>query len=128
MKNTNTNTLFLTEAMESLIKETINNSDNYLTYDEKSDCFYGEIYADYRDEFSDEDMSKILNSDSPQEWFNETLYEMYFDYECELKDDVIQFIINELEDSEEMGYVNFKDYCNENSLSEIGRASCRERV
>ena len=80
MKNTNTNTL--TEAMKSLIKETINNSDNYLTYDEKSDCFYGEIYADYRDEFSDEDMSKILNSDSPQEErFNETLYDMYVDYE-----------------------------------------------
>ena len=116
MKNTNTNTL--TEAMKSLIKETINNSDNYLTYGKKANCFYGEIYADYRDEFSDEDMSKILNSDFPQERFNETLYEMYFDYEWELKVDVIQFVINELEDNEEIGYVNFKDYCNENSLND----------
>lgn len=113
----NTNALFLTEAMESLIKKTIKKSDHYLTYDEKSDCFCGEIYADYRDEFLDENMAKILNSDFPQERFYEIMFDSYFDYEWELKADVIQFVINELEDNEEMGYISFEKYCHENGLS-----------
>jgi hypothetical protein len=117
MKNTNTNTLFLTEAMENIIKETIKKSDYYLTYDEKSDCFCGEIYADYRDEFSDENISDILKSNCPQERFNGIMFDSYFDYEWELKADVIQFVINELEDNEEIRCAEITDliqaYCDE---------------
>jgi hypothetical protein len=113
----NTNTKFLTATMINKIKETIKKSDNYLTYDEKSDCFYGEIYADYRDEFSDENISDILKSNCPQERFNEIMFDSYFDYEWELKSDVIQFVINELEDNEEIRCAEITDliqaYCDE---------------
>ena len=122
----NTNTKFLTATMINKIKETINNSDYYLTYDEKSDCFYGEIYADYRDEFSDENISDILKSNCPQERFNEIMFDSYFDYEWELKADVIQFVINELEDNEEMGYISFEKYCHENGLSNDSIKSHKE--
>ena len=113
----NTNTKFLTATMINKIKETIKKSDYYLTYDEKSDCFYGEIYADYRDEFSDENISDILKSNCPQERFNEIMSDSYFDYEWELKADVIQFVINELEDNEEIRCAEITDliqaYCDE---------------
>ena len=126
MNNTNVKTL--TESMENKINEVIQKSDNYLTYNKKENVFYGEIYADYRDELSDGQMADILNSDFPQERMDETIDEMYSSYEWELKNEVIQSVVEEIEEDRdgELGYISFEKYCHKNGLSDDSIAAYKE--
>lgn len=58
--------------------------------DKKDGCLFYEIYADYRDEISAKTAIKILESEDPENAFDEELYECYFDsqsdYELELQE------------------------------------------
>lgn len=64
-------------------------------------CFYGEIYADYRDEIDEKTAGQILQTDDPEESFAEKLTEWYQDYEWRLKDDLCNEILSMLENNKE---------------------------
>ena len=55
---------------------------------EESGMFHSEIYADYRDEFSDETVLQICRSEAPRETFDEKIFEAFenteWDCECDL--------------------------------------------
>lgn len=65
-----------------------------------NDHFSIEIYADYRDEISDETVTSILESDDNQNSFYEAIFNMYMDYAEELRCNAIESIICLLQDDD----------------------------
>lgn len=59
---------------------------------DKSGMFYSEIYADYRDEFSNETVLKICRSDMPREAFDEEIFEAYENAETDCENELLQKI------------------------------------
>lgn len=55
----------------------------YLTYSKDEDIWRGEIYADYRDELSDAQITKILQSKSPREEMFGVIGDAYIDADWE---------------------------------------------
>lgn len=83
------------DRMIELIRTTIEGHHN-LYLDKEGDEYRGEIYADYRDEMDSKTAIEILNHKNPLEHFWDVLSEWYMDYECELKDEAINYIREEL--------------------------------
>lgn len=74
--------------LRSEIISAIENSKNfYLTKDERG-CYYGEIYADYRDHMDGSTAIKILNSPSPMDAFYETMNDWYLDAEWSYRKEI----------------------------------------
>ena len=63
--------------------------------------YYFEIYADYRDEFEDKSITKILESNDPYEAFYEKLMEGYVEAEDEGYHEIIESIIESLKDEDD---------------------------
>ncbi len=59
---------------------------------EESGMFYSEIYADYRDEFSDETVLQICLSEVPRETFDEKIFEAFENAECDCECDLLKKI------------------------------------
>lgn len=59
---------------------------------EESGMFHTEIYADYRDEFSDETVRKICRSEAPRETFDEKIFESFENAEMEYENDLLEKI------------------------------------
>lgn len=88
---------------------------------EGSGMFHTEIYADYRDEFSDETVRKICRSEAPRETFDEKIFESYENAEMEYENDLLEKIreqeeiaaaleSGELDDDELTDYVREHHY------------------
>ncbi len=75
---------------------------------EESGMFHTEIYADYRDEFSDETIRKICRSDVPRETFDEQIFESYENAEMEYENDLLKKICEreEISAALESGSIN----------------------
>jgi len=86
------------------IKEVID-VHTYLRTDDNGN-YYGEIYADYRDEFDESTIVDIFNSDNPRDSFYEKLD--FFDCECDYKDDVVNEIEEHFNDDDKAP--DFKKY------------------
>lgn len=54
--------------------------------------FHTEIYADYRDEFSDETVRKICRSEAPRETFDEKIFESFENAEMEYENELLEKI------------------------------------
>ena len=74
----------------------------------ESGMFHTEIYADYRDEFSDETVRKICRSEVPRETFDEKIFESFEDAEMEYENDLLKKIREreEIADSLESGEID----------------------
>ena len=59
---------------------------------EESGMFHTEIYADYRDEFSDETVRKICRSEVPRETFDEKIFESFENAEMEYENELLEKI------------------------------------
>lgn len=55
-----------------------------------------EIYADYRDEMSDKTACEILGSSDPEQAFWEKMDEWYFDYESEVRSELVKKVEDKL--------------------------------
>jgi len=55
---------------------------------DKDGIFYTEIYADYRDELSDQELQNICRADDPREAFDEQIMENYENCECECESEL----------------------------------------
>lgn len=88
----------MAEKMELAISEALESSKKYLRQDEGGE-WYGEIYADYRDEMDDKTALEILGSDDPELAFWEKLQEWYMDvkwqYRKELEDEIREMLTAE---------------------------------
>lgn len=84
--------------MESAITDALESSEHYLRKDEGGE-YYGEIYADYRDEMDSKTAIEILGSDDPYLAFFDKMQEWYMDvewqYRKELEDEVMGKLIAE---------------------------------
>jgi hypothetical protein len=69
----------------------------YLTRD--GNTFYGEIYADYRDEMQDKTAIEILESKYPMETFYDKMFEWYMDTDVDYKDEIEKDVRSFLEDN-----------------------------
>ncbi|MBQ6403313.1 MAG: hypothetical protein IJI27_05355 [Oscillospiraceae bacterium] len=72
-----------------------------LKEDKAGDCFYGEIYSDYRDEIDEKTAGEILKSEDPDTAFEEKLDSWYGDYEWRIKDDLCNEIQAKLENDKD---------------------------
>ena len=82
------------ESLKSRIKEIIEdnerpNNDNGI-----------EIYLDYRDELSKDDLHKIMTEDNPREYFNQMMDDILMDYTDYARDNLEETIINNLSEEE----------------------------
>lgn len=87
----------LTEKSIQRIK-TIIEKHCYLKYDEKNDCYIGEIYADYRDGLEKSTIKEIFEAKNPKDKFYEMMDDWYIDSEFDYKDEVIKEIENYFDD------------------------------
>lgn len=62
---------------------------NYHEFDEETKCFFDEAYTDYEDRVSDKDLGKVLDSDDPEQAFEEMLWNCYTDCEWQYRDDIV---------------------------------------
>ena len=69
------------------IKEIIENSTSMI-FNSEREYFECEIYADYNDEISYDNVNEWLKQSNPREAFFESLYEWYSDSETELREDI----------------------------------------
>ena len=82
------------ESLKSRIKEIIAdnerpNNDNGI-----------EIYLDYRDELSKDDLHKIMTEDNPREYFNQIMDDITMDYIDYARDNLEETILNNLSEEE----------------------------
>jgi hypothetical protein len=88
--------------MNDKINEALKNS-GAVSIDESGE-FYVKIYADYRDEMSDETIAKILNAEYPEDALNEELAECYADADMyvfgEAKDKTMKYLHKTYPDEE----------------------------
>lgn len=88
--------------MNEKITEALNNS-SAISIDENGD-FYVEIYADYRDEFDDETIAKIISADDPEDALFEKISEAYADGDMDiyhnLRDEVVNYISDKYPDDD----------------------------
>lgn len=63
--------------------------ENYHEFDEESKCFFDEAYTDYDDYVSDKDLGKVLDSDDPEQAFEEMLWDCYTDCEWQYRSDIV---------------------------------------
>lgn len=86
----------------SHVKEII---EGHLYLDKDGDCYYGDIYADYRDKLSFDSIKKIVQSDNSME----TFYDQFYVIECE--DCEYSFILNTIRDHWDYPkYGNFEEH------------------
>lgn len=88
--------------MNDKVKEIIDKEiDNYCWKD-KSNYYYIEIYADYRDELNDNQIKKILECDTKEEsqqMFDEIIWDCYSDYGYDYYEELFKNIERELDDN-----------------------------
>lgn len=77
----------MAEKMELAIVEALESNGQYIRKDEGGE-YYGEIYADYRDEMDDKTAIEILGSDDPQFAFWDKMQEWYMDTEWQYRKDL----------------------------------------
>lgn len=70
------------EKMMAAVSDFLENKLGY--WKQPDGTFEYEIYADYRDEMSDDTATKILESDNPMQSFFETMDEWYWEHSCDL--------------------------------------------
>ena len=85
--------------IEELVREELRNQ--YLK-EEESGEFRGELYADYRDEISEETAGEILEASDPEMEFYEKLGEWYDDAGWSAKTELIDSVKNVLEKTHEL--------------------------
>jgi len=105
------------------IKQIIDKEINSYCWKDKDGQYYIEIYVDYRDELGEDNIKKILECDTKeqaQEMFNQIMWDMYEDYECDLYQELLKKIEstfkNEVSDSENIYYDyedEIRDYIND---------------
>ena len=76
------------ENLQEKVKEFLKS--NYSYCKDEHDIYQFDIYADYRDEMSNKDAIKILESNNPMDTFNDTLYDWYEESELQIKDDLMK--------------------------------------
>ena len=100
---------------------------------EESGMFHTEIYADYRDEFSDETVRKICRSEVPRETFDEKIFECFENAEMEYENELLEKIrereeiaaaleSEELDEDELTNYVrdhHYDHYLNQDLIIDI---------
>ncbi len=87
------------EDLAALVAECLR-SGYYL--DERGGEFYGQIYADYRDEMNDETAGKILDAEDPLMEFEEKIYEWYDEAAWSNKCEIMDGVKKELNDREDL--------------------------
>lgn len=81
----------MNDKIKAAIDEAIDDEFGYCR--SKDGSYYSpEIYADYRDEFDNKTITKILESNYPKEAFDEELDEAYFYARCDYENDCIDAI------------------------------------
>jgi len=77
-----------------------------------SGYYYGEIYADYRDEFDEGTIIDIFKAENPRDKFYELLD--FFDYECECRSEFVKTIKNHFnEDSKTLDFNKHENFIHE---------------
>ena len=84
------------KAAEKLRHHILDALDRQPFLQREGDCFFYEIYADYRDGMDSATATKLLSGDDPMQSFWESLEEWYFDYECQLRDELEQDVQSSL--------------------------------
>lgn len=84
------------KAAEKLRHHILDALDRHPFLQREGDCFFYEIYADYRDGMDSATATKLLSGDAPMQSFWESLEEWYFDYECQLRDELEQDVQSSL--------------------------------
>ena len=84
------------KAAEKLRHHILDALDRHPFLQREGDCFFYEIYADYRDGMDSATATKLLSGDDPMQSFWESLEEWYFDYECQLRDELEQDVQSSL--------------------------------
>ncbi|MDO4648325.1 MAG: hypothetical protein Q4B26_06710 [Eubacteriales bacterium] len=75
-------------AVKNILSETLTKDENgYFDY---------EIYADYRDEISNEALIKIFNSETPEEAFYEYISDVYLYYEEDAREEIFIDLLDQL--------------------------------
>lgn len=69
-----------------------------LKYDKPNDCWYGEIYADYRDEFDDRTLKEIFKDDHPRDEAIQRIEDAYSDASWDYQDELLDEFQHEVED------------------------------
>lgn len=85
---------------EKEFEEAVKSALNIQCFRDSNGEFYAEIYADYRDELDDSILKKIMDAKNPREEFYEKLYEWCYEYAWELKNAVIDKVLEDEEVSE----------------------------
>ena len=86
------------KKMEALVVERLRGE--YLR--EEGGEFFGEIYADYRDEIDGRTAGEIIDEDEPEQAFWEKLEEWYRDAEWDYKDELAKKLMNSVGSNEEL--------------------------
>lgn len=68
-------------------------------YKDERGYFYSEIYRDYRDNLTEDLLKEIFNSKNPKDKFFELMDEGYFYCQCEIENELIDLIINEVKEA-----------------------------
>ena len=63
--------------------------ENYHEFDEETKCFFDEAYTDYEDQISDKDLGEVLDSEDPEQAFEEMLWNCYTDCEWQYRNDIV---------------------------------------
>lgn len=83
------------EEMRAAIEEILDNGNFYLEKEDNG-CYTGQIYADYRDELSNDQVLKIMSSDDPANAFWDMLLEAYQGTEWQYREEIEQKVRKEL--------------------------------
>lgn len=78
--------------MNASVEQSVRNflDAQYLKHTKDDDTWHGEIYADYSDELSDEQITKVVSDSDPSDALVSLIYDAYYETEWDYKSDLIK--------------------------------------